>query len=197
MRKIAYIIPGFTEKTSDAPYPQIASWFKERGIEPIFVDISWNLKAEVTAMSLYVKEFKVVYEKTHQKDDEIYIFGFSFGAMVAYISSELIKPHTLILASVSPFFKEDIKENHEAWVRKLSKANVVSKKVYSFNAIAKKLSARTFVMVGDREVGGMFERALEASRKIKNSYLVISKGAPHRIANKKYLDTLKNLISLF
>jgi len=46
------------------------------------------------------------------------IIGFSFGAMVAFIASQKIRPKKLILCSLSPYFNEDLKKLRKGWKKK-------------------------------------------------------------------------------
>lgn len=104
MIKVVYIIPGFTDKIGQKKYTRIIPLFKAKGFKTIPITISWKNKT----MSGYVEQFLQRYNPTPK--DKVYLFGFSFGAMIAFISSSAgqTKPKRMILCSLAPFFKEDL-----------------------------------------------------------------------------------------
>ena len=96
MRKIAYIVPGY----GGYKHKKLENIFKKNGVEPIFVKIDWNYK-KPAEFKHFIKDFLDVYEKP--KNVRVYIFGFSFGASIAFLSASKTKPDRLILASLSPY----------------------------------------------------------------------------------------------
>ena len=193
MKKIVYIIPGFEDSGKKKIYQKIAKIFSFNEIEPVIVNIKWNSKAEYKAMSSYVNQFLKKYKR--KKNYEIYLFGFSFGAMIAFISSARIKAKTTVLCSLSPFFKEDIEKFKRIYLKRIEKLTLKKNKDFSFNKISKSYRCKTFILVGSKEHKEVISRAKEAHKKIKNSKLIIIKGAKHSLSKKEYFKGIKKLIN--
>ncbi len=186
MGKIIYIIPGFKQSPKSKGFKELSNMFTQRGINPVIVKIDWKRKV----MSDYVEEF-LQENPAHGK----YVIGFSFGAMIALIAAEKIKPKLLILCSLSPYFKEDLRKRSRHWIDvRVGKKRLKDFQDYSFNKIAAKIKCRTLILVGEKEIGIMHPRAKDANRKLKNSKLVVVPKARHKISQKEYQEALKNLV---
>lgn len=148
MRKIVYIIPGFREKANLKRYKEIIRFFKARKFHTVPIIISWKYGV----MSKYVGEF--LKQLKHEKNDEVYVLGFSFGAMIAFISAVNIKPKVIFLCSLSPYFKEDLTRLPKSWKKMVGKRRVNDLKNISFSALVKKLNVKRFlymVMLNQKE----------------------------------------------
>jgi len=189
MSKVVYIIPGFTENTNLKRYHKIIKFFKSIGYKTIFVKITWKHKT----MSDYVKEFLKQYNQ-HSKNDEVYLLGFSFGAMIAFIASHIEKPKAQFLCSLSPFFSEDIPIIKEWWKKSIGKKRVLDFKSISFNKISKKISCETYIFAGTKEGPEIEKRARSADKQIKNSKLFMIDRAKHDISQNEYIEKLKEEI---
>lgn len=190
MKKIAYIIPGYQQSyKKQKGYNKIAGFFKEKGIDSIHLDSNWN-KVKTGQCKNYADQFFKKFKR--KKCEKIYVWGFSFGAVVAFLTAAKIKPDILILCSLSPYFREDLVKLRPAWLKDWNKN--FKNNDYSFNEIAKNINAKTFVISGDREGIEVERRARAAKRLIKNSSLFFAKGARHNINQKEYLDTIKKII---
>jgi len=189
MSKVIYIIPGFTEKVSLKGYQQAIKFFKSRNFKVIPIKISWKYKV----MSDYVDEF--FYQLSHKKSDDIYIFGFSFGAMIAFISAIKLKPKMLFLCSLSPYFKEDLKFLKKSWKNGVGKKRIEDLKNFSFQELAKDINCKTLLIVGEREPKELHKRVKNAHKKIKRSELFVASGAKHEISQKEYIKKLHEIIS--
>lgn len=191
MKKIAFIIPGYSESKRNNPaYSKIERYFRQNGIDPLVVDVSWKYRT----MTDYVREFRAVYEKNH-KGAEVYFLGFSFGAIISFIAAAELKPKAIILCSLSPFFKEDLSKLRPWWKRALGKKRLEDFNSLSFSLLAKKISSRAFIFAGSREVEDVFRRAEEAKNQIRGSKLLIVPEAKHDISQGAYLQEVKNLIA--
>jgi len=192
MKKVVYIIPGFNESAKSGKYKttykKIASFFKSQGIRPIFVEIQWKYKT----MSGYVHQFMEQYKK--EKDSEIYLFGFSYGAMISLIVSPEIKPKLQILSSLSPYFKEDIPYLRKWWKRYIGKKRLEDHRKHSFNKLIKNINCKTLLIIGSQEEKEIKRRVEDARKKLKGE-IIIAKGAKHNIRQKEYLETLQKVIS--
>jgi alpha-beta hydrolase superfamily lysophospholipase len=82
MQKIVYIIPGFLESLKDKRYERLVKVFKQKEFKVIPVHIDWKYRT----MSDYLKQFIKIYNENEveNKVSEVYFFGFSFGAYIAF-----------------------------------------------------------------------------------------------------------------
>src|SRR3989338_505842 len=140
---VIYIIPGFGQKTSQKEYREVIKRFKERKFTVIPIRISWKHRV----MSDYVKEF--LKQLKHKPSDRVCLFGFSFGAMIAFITAAQLKPRALYLCSLSPYFKEDLPSLKKWWKKYWGKQRMKDFHQFSFNKLAKDIRCKTVLIVGD------------------------------------------------
>lgn len=88
MKQTLFIIPGFGENTNSIPYRQIAKNAHEKGYVVIKKHPNWE-------KPLSEQKFPV------QSGDVI--FGFSLGAVLAYMIAQEFPCKRIILASMTPF----------------------------------------------------------------------------------------------
>ncbi len=183
MKKVVFIIPGHSESTSKVAYQEIGKNFKHKGFIVKFVDISWKYKT----MSDYLNEFRNEYNK--YKGHLNTVLGFSFGAMIGYLTAEELKPDYLFLCSLSPYFAEDLKYilKYEKYIGKKRMKDFAQ---YKFNEQAKKIKSQIILFLGDKEIKEVKDRVEDASIKLKNSRLIRIEGATHNISNKNYIETV-------
>lgn len=182
--KIAYVIPGFNESAKQEKYRKITNHLKKKGIMPIEVKIKWKYRT----MSDYINQFLKIYQNFDNKNS--LIIGFSFGAMVAFIASQKIRPKKLILCSLSPYFNEDLKKLRKGWKKYVGKRRVKDLNNYSCNVLSKKIDCETILLVGDKEDKFIQKRVIKVGNKIKRGKVYFIKNAGHDIANKNYLKEL-------
>ncbi len=87
MKKILYIIPGLREKCSYKPYRALATAAKEKGYEVVCHDIDWNKPLSTQVFSV---------------PTEAVVFGFSLGAILAWLVAQKYPYRHLVLASMTP-----------------------------------------------------------------------------------------------
>ncbi|HLC54350.1 MAG TPA: hypothetical protein VJK07_01845 [Candidatus Nanoarchaeia archaeon] len=189
MSKVVYIISGFTEKINLKGYQQAIKFFKSRNYRVVPIKIYWKYKV----MSDYVDEFFC--QLSHKKSDDVCLFGFSFGAMVAFISAVKLKPKMLFLCSLSPYFKEDLRFLKKSWRNRVGKKRLEDLKNFSFQKLVKDITCKTLLIVGEKELKELHKRVDDAHKKIKNSELFIASNAKHEISQKEYIDKLHEVIS--
>ena len=189
MSKVVYIIPGFTEEVKLKGYQKAIKFFKSRNFKVIPIKISWKYKV----MSDYVDEFFC--QLSHKKNDDVYLFGFSFGAMIAFISAVKLKPKMLFLCSLSPYFKEDLKFLKKSWENRVGKRRIDDLKNFSFQDLVKDIDCKTFLIIGGKEQKELHRRANDAHKKIKDSELFIASDVKHEISQKEYINKLHEIIS--
>ncbi|UCG95454.1 MAG: hypothetical protein JSV92_00155 [archaeon] len=188
MKKVAFIIPGWGDSLKQKEYRQIAEFFKSKKIKPVLIEIDWKYKT----MTDYVNQFLEIYRENRAK--EVYLLGFSWGAMIGFISSAKIKPKISILCSLSPYFREDLKYLKKWWKKVTGKRRLEDLKNYSFNRIVKDVKCKTILLAGSREGEQIFRRVNDANNKLKNSELIIIRGAKHDISQREYQDAIKEII---
>ncbi len=190
MEKIAYIIPGYEEShLKQKGYNKIANFFKAKGIKPIHIKIKWDLKKPID-FEKYNQQFLKQFHKN--KNQEVYVLGFSYGAVISFLTASQTKPKALILCSLSPYFIEDYKNLKPSWL-KWWKKNF--KNEYVFKDYSGKISTKTYLIVGSKEDSCVHIRVRQAKKQIKNSLLVVAKGAKHNISQKEYLFHTEKLVN--
>jgi len=190
MKKIVYIIPGFGESHErQKGYERVAGFFKEQGITPIHIEINWHIK-KPHQFEYWKEQFLKKYKRP--KNAKVYVLGFSFGAVIAFLAEPKTRPDGLILCSLSPYFIEDQAKLPKAWL-KWYKKNIKGSD-YSFVDLASRIRSKTFLVMGDKEPSVVGKRVRAAKRIIKKSSLFIARGAKHNISEKEYLKGVKRVI---
>lgn len=88
MKKTLFIIPGFGENTNSIPYRQIAKNAHEKGYVVIKKHPNWK---------------KPLSEQKFPVQSSDVVFGFSLGAVLAYMIAQDYPCKRIILASMTPF----------------------------------------------------------------------------------------------
>ena len=143
-------------------------------------------------MTDYVNEF--LGQLIHKENDEVYVFGFSFGAMIAFISAKDIKPKKIILASLSPYFKEDLPYLKKSWKKYVGQRRLRDFENFSFDKIVQNIKCDTQLLVGKKEDKLLIRRVKLASEKIPKSNLSMVSGARHNIKQTEYFKAMENII---
>lgn len=190
MKRVAFIIPGFGHTPKLQIYQDIACEFEKKGIEAVILDIPWNRKV----MSDYVKVFKEKYQQL--SFDEGYVLGFSFGAMISFISSPELKFKTQILCSLSPWFKEDLPYLKAWWKKVVGKRRVSDLTGFSYRDLARDIDCRTILLAGSKEEIEVERnnQAVFSLLKCPKEYFVIE-GAKHDITQDLYREQIYKTIS--
>ncbi|MDD2935207.1 MAG: hypothetical protein PHX25_01910 [Candidatus Pacebacteria bacterium] len=133
MKKTLYIIPGFEETCRRRPYQALSKIAKEKGYDVVFKNVDWKQKLSEQAFCV--------------AEDDI-IFGFSLGAVLAWLVAQDNKCKHIILASMTP---------HYSWSdKKIKKALVDLLGLKFVNDVIKKLdmkhqAKKQTIMYGDLE----------------------------------------------
>ncbi len=189
MSKIIYVIPGYPHTTSMDMYKPLLALLKEQQFNIVPVSITWKYRV----MSDYCKEFLKQYTK-HTKTDEVYILWFSFGAMIAFITSPETNPKALFLCSLSPFFQEDLPGIKERWKKSLGFRRTSDFDATSFDLIAKRVKCKTHIFAGTQEWPEVEKRAKAAKQKIYKSELHMIGGARHDIGQGAYVKKVGEVL---
>lgn len=187
MKKI-FIIPGFKQKPTSKSFVWLKNFLVDKKYKVEIVPITWNYKT----MSDYVSEFENFYNKN--KVEENYILGFSYGAVIAFITAEKLKPEKIFLCSLSSDFKEDVSSMSNFIKQYIGKKRVLDCLTRSGKGIAKKLTIPTIIFYGELE-GKLYpqlrKRCEETAKLVRNSKLVIVKNSPHDILHPDYMEAIK------
>lgn len=87
MRKVFYIIPGWEDVCDDRPYQLLANIVKKKGYEVLCHNVDW--KTQLSKQVFAVPNGAVV-------------FGFSLGAILAWLVAQKYPCRHIILASMTP-----------------------------------------------------------------------------------------------
>lgn len=185
MKKI-YIIPGLGESTKDKVYRKIVTLLKSQGWETVSINIKWNrttAKDWLEQVSAKIKSDKIL---------NPHVLGFSFGAYVAVLLSQELKFKKIICCSLSPYFKEDLKNIHPEVIKYFGIRRINDFKNYSF---PKKPVGEIVFFVGDKEPKISLKRTNNAYKKWSGKKsLKIIKGAYHNLSQDAYKDEIVEYI---
>ena len=191
MKTTIFIIPGYLHATKDYQYLWLTEYLQSNDYVVKEVSINWRYHV----MSDYVKEFEAYYESN--KSEVNYVFGFSFGAMIAFITAKTLRPDKLFLCSLSSYLNEDLETMKSSWKTYFAFRRMNDFKQYSAIEIANKIKIPTVILYGSTE-GELYPqlkfRCEESARLISDARLVIAKEATHNISYPSYIQAIKQAI---
>jgi hypothetical protein len=186
--KTFFIIPGFKMRAQDKEFDWLIIFLKTKGFKVFLVPIVWNYKT----LSQNAKEFIDFFN--NNKSEENYVLGFSFGAVISFITANILKPKKIFLCSLSPNFKEDkifINKNSRKYIGKRRFSDIDNRSAVKFS---KELKVQAVLFYGERE-GVVYphlrKRSEETLRFSKKSKLIIVKNSPHNINFPEYINAIK------
>jgi pimeloyl-ACP methyl ester carboxylesterase len=197
-RKTFFIVPGFKMSSTSRSFLWLRRFLEQKGFKVLIAPITWNYRT----MDDYVAEFKVFYEKNRSKEN--YLLGFSYGAVIALLSANDLRPEKVYLCSLSPDFKEDLpmmkSPEMKSWIdRFVGKRRLAEIKRRSGREAARNLQIPSVVFYGGFE-GEKFPslriRCEETASLAKRSKLVIVKDAPHDIRYPEYQKAILRMLRL-
>ena len=106
------IFPGYPNSCEDSYYSEVLEIYRENGFDRVPADIDWSKNI---ADNL-VKADKII--DGCSNEEELHLFGHSWGAVCALWASRNHNEESQILASLSPEFEEDLQQ-YPDWGRKL------------------------------------------------------------------------------
>ena len=190
MSKTIFIVAGFKHKASEEQYDWTREYFTSLGFKVKIPDIEWNNKV----MTNYVNQFKNYYREN--KTETNFVLGFSYGAMVAFITAVELKPDKLILCSLSPYFGEDLESLKKSWKQYIGHRRVDDFKSYKSKVIAPEITSQTTVIYGSAEgvkYPRLKHRCMEVANTVNKCDLLVAKDAPHKIDYPSYVATIKSV----
>lgn len=183
--RVLYIIPGFCESEKEPAYVQLRELCEAHGFVVRVADITWKYRV----MSQYVDEFL----SQVKPSDELYMLGFSYGALVAFLAAPTLNPQTIILCSLSPCFQEDLHKFKDSWKAMTGVRRMKDFEQYSFTTLAQQIFCKTVIVSGTQELDVLKERAKAAHKALYDSELVWV-DAPHDISDPKYQRRVENIV---
>src|SRR5262249_29558888 len=140
-----------------------------------------------------VEYFRVQFHK--YKASKTYLFGFSFGAVIALLASTQMPIDGQILCSLSPFFEEDLPDMKHSWKVLIGKRRREDFAQLNAARLAQQVTAPTILLYGSREDNSIESRAQQTYTQLKaKKQLYIVEGAKHDIGYPKYLEQIRMAI---
>lgn len=133
MKKILYIIPGLRESCESKPYRLLADAAKEQSYEVVCKNVDWG-------KPLSLQMFAV--------PKEAVVFGFSLGAILAWLVAQKYPCRHLVLASMTPHYSFTDPKIKKALVDLLGK-KFVDDVIKNLNP--KHRAKKQTILYGDRE----------------------------------------------
>lgn len=208
--KIAFLMPGYPERTDKENYQEVSSLYSEAGfeVEPLNIQWSKNLHENIERTE------KLIESKLENYDDpEIHFFGHSWGAAILLAISPRFNPETQILAGLSPEFRED----NQTFSKLQEKIGYLVEKVAglfyeipeevdqrpSLHETRNQIDSDIYLFYGEREhegfLGikyfGMKGELTKQRKRILEAEERIVKNSAHHMESEGYLEEIKKVIS--
>jgi pimeloyl-ACP methyl ester carboxylesterase len=188
-----FLIPGFKDQISNPSYKWLVVFLKDKGFRVIETPVTWAHKT----LSKNAAEFADFFNE--HKTDENYVLGFSFGAVLAFLTANTLKPQMIFLCSLSPAFKEDANLEVPWQIRYVGKKRLTDLDTYSAKKLAIDLQVPSVIFYGEQEgvdYPKLKTRCEETARLAKNSKLIVVKDAPHKINFPAYQTAIKEALTV-
>ncbi len=182
-----FIIPGFGQKISDPVWQKIKKMAEKHHKTVVMVQPGWQRRT----LTDWVEDLNAVREKYLEPH---YLLGFSYGAMTAFVSATQMPAQVQILGSLSPYFAEDIPHTRGWWAKIIGKKRMQEFTKYNFKKLATKSKAKTWLLLGEKEVPECFSRFAAAQKIMPHWQAKVVPGAKHDIGNLEYLATLERVL---
>ncbi len=172
---------------------------RNEGYQPIRVAIPWK----GSTISENTDYFLRVYKKSIAKASsgvQVYLLGFSYGAMIAFLAATKISVKGLILCSLSPFFKEDLPKKHPKNISSLQVKRFNDFSTLKSTTLAKKIRAKcVYMFYGVNESKPLIARVTKTFQQIPKheKYLLSVKNMQHNIADTKYMTAIHYSLKTF
>jgi predicted alpha/beta hydrolase family esterase len=183
MKRDILIIPGFGENSTMGPYKKLKKLLESKpGITVRFYNPQWNYRTTT--------DWLIDFERKITITDETSIIGFSMGAYLALLIAQSHLVDQLILASLSPFFKENIPRLPSAAHRFFGKRKMADFKNYS---IPKKIKANQAIFLfGDKDMAMAIKQAQKLARQYQGNFHLIQ-NTPHDLTDT-YIQVIVGIL---
>lgn len=137
-KKIIYIIPGLGENCRLSRYQLLAKMFRRQGYKVIFVNPDW---------------YRPLSEQIFRIEKNAVVFGFSFGAVLAYLIAKKYPCRKAIFASMSPIHTFSFKSLVADYLPHMDKENAIklSRDIKSIKISLSSLKTSYVTLVGEKE----------------------------------------------
>lgn len=183
---ILFIIPGFRQKFTDLAWKKLQIIAQKSFKTVILFQPQWNYHTLID----WVEEFNQL-RKLHPHPQ--IVLGFSFGAMIAYLSCRQLPTEAAILCSLSPYFAEDLSSLKPWWRKAIGRRRLTIFHQTNFSQPSLKGDIQYYLLVGEKEVSQCFSRYHDALQKLPQSCGIVVPQAGHDIGHENYLASLAEL----
>jgi hypothetical protein len=206
--RIVFLLPGYGHSTEEYSYQNIGVFYREKGFEPIFVNINWTDKFEE---NMEQARNKIQNTLEEYETPGIHFFGHSWGAAIALNLSKEFNPKTQILCGLSQEFQEDLET--------FSKLDMIGRKIMilgnrifkkipgeerkkpemsKLENIAKSEIGEVILFYGEKEYKGLFGwqrmgikgEMADQRKEILDAREVIASKSGHLINTEEYLNAI-------
>lgn len=201
---IAIFCHGYRSSKESNKANALSKSLTKKGIGLFAFDFSGNGesegKFEDTTVTQYIDDLKCAVDLVSKKTKNIAIIGSSQGGLVSL--NEVLKDSrikTLVLISPLSHFQDQIKKYLKSIVRlKKDDRYKVGIKYYSSalkylgSSRYKKINIPTLIIHGDEDKSVKVKDSMKLNREIKDSKLIIIRGANHTYSNKTHFNKVIN-----
>lgn len=193
--KITFVIPGYKHNPQHKAYKAIAKILKTEGYFPIMTTVPWKgtTISENTEYLLEKYQESVLLRNKTMRKSKTYVLGFSYGAMIAFLLSTKLRMSGLILCSLSPYFKEDMRKVSSKDLASLTQRRYDDFSQLHSATLAKRTKAKHILMLyGEKEAKPLINRVKMTYRNFssKSKYLIAINNTEHTIGSKPYLQEI-------
>jgi esterase/lipase len=187
-----FILPGFGQQASGPEYRWLIKLLETKGFKVFAVPVKWKYRTNTDVANDFIEFYD------RHKSSINYVLGFSYGAVVALMTANELRPNKIYLCSLSPDFKEDTIKM-KPWVQRLiGKKRLADTQKRSGKKLASELKVPSIVFYGEEEAQNYPQlkfRCEETVRLANKSKLVIVKSSPHKIDHPNYIEAIKKELS--
>src|ERR1700722_18342716 len=140
-----FLIPGFGMEMEDKSFKWLVKFLQTKKIKVIKTRVKWKYKTLSENALQFIEFFNV------HKGEENYVLGFSYGAVIALLTANIIKPKKVYLCSLSPDFIEDRKSMNPREIKYIGKKRYKDTETRSGVKLAKNLKVSSIVFYGEKE----------------------------------------------
>ena len=185
-KKKLYIIPGFGESTRTKNYRAIIKSARANHYDVIHLNIIWDMDKTIPD---YVKEVEQQIPKNNYNG---ILLGFSFGAYIAYVVSKNKIFTNYIFCTISPYFKENLKDIPQESKEFFGKKFIEKLKRYSISEGNKN---NAYFLTGEKD----WNIAINTNKKAEKNWtgeskFILIKKAGHELGHKNYTEKVNQLI---
>lgn len=188
IKPIAVVIPGFGESETDEPYRELISFLTESGYNTKSISIKWDR----TTWTGWVKQVLSALQEEKINGPDL-LFGFSFGALLALMAENEIKPKRSILCSVSPYFSSDLPKLPAIAYKILGKKRMASFENIKLTNLPPANQTKRYFLIAEKDLDILRVRCKKLANKL-NGELIEVPEAEHYLGEPQYIDQVKKII---